>query len=62
MALKLDMEKVFDSMEWNFLLKFFSLLGFHPKWINWINQCLTTSSFSILLDGAPFVIFCHPVD
>jgi hypothetical protein len=54
MALKLDMEKAFDSMQWNFLLIFFSLLGFHPIWINWISQCLTTASFSILLDGAPY--------
>ena len=53
-ALKLDMEKAFDSMEWNFLLKILELLGFQPTWINWINQCITTSSFSILLDGAPF--------
>ena len=54
MALKLDMEKAFDYMKWNFLLKIFYLLGFHPKWINWINQCLTTSTFSILLDGASY--------
>jgi hypothetical protein len=30
------------------------LLGFHPTWINWIGQCITTSSFSILLDGSPY--------
>jgi hypothetical protein len=54
MALKLDMEKAFDSMEWSFLLRILSLLGFHPKWINWIHQCISTSSFSIMLDGAPF--------
>jgi hypothetical protein len=34
-------------------LKILSLLGFHPTWIQWIGQCITTS-FSILLDGAPF--------
>jgi exonuclease III len=54
MALKLDMEKAFDSMEWDFLLKILSLLGFHPTWVHWISQCITTSSFSILLDGAPY--------
>jgi hypothetical protein len=54
MALKLDMEKAFDSMEWNFLLRILTLLGFHPVWVQWIRQCITTSSFSILLDGAPF--------
>jgi hypothetical protein len=54
LALKLDMEKAFDSMEWNFLLRILTLLGFHPVWVQWIRQCITTSSFSILLDGAPF--------
>jgi hypothetical protein len=52
MALKLDMEKAFDFMEWKFLLKILDLLGFHPTWVQWIRQCITTSSFSILLDGA----------
>jgi len=54
MALKLDMERAFDSLEWSFLLKILELLGFHPTWINWIGQCITTSSFSILLDGSPY--------
>jgi hypothetical protein len=54
MALKLDMEKAFDSMELEFLLKVLDLLGFHPTWVQWICQCITTSSFSILLDGAPY--------
>jgi hypothetical protein len=54
MALKLDMEKAFDSMEWGFLLKILELLGFNSTWIQWISQCITTSSFSILIDGAPF--------
>jgi hypothetical protein len=57
MALKLDMEKAFDSMECNFLFKILKLLGFHPIWITWVSQCLSTSSFSILLDGAPYVEF-----
>jgi hypothetical protein len=48
------MEKAFDSMEWNFLLKILELLGFQPTLINWINQCIATSSFFIFLDGAPF--------
>ncbi|GLT68114.1 hypothetical protein SLA2020_403730 [Shorea laevis] len=54
MALKLDMEKAFDSMEWDFILQILNRLGFHPTWVQWIRQCLTTTSFSILLDGAPY--------
>jgi len=31
--------------------------GFHPKWINWIRICITTSAFSILLNGSLFGLF-----
>jgi hypothetical protein len=54
MALKLDMGKAFDSIEWEFLLKVLSLLSFHPTWIHSIRQCIATTSFSVLLGGAPF--------
>jgi hypothetical protein len=57
MAVNIDMEKEFDKMEWDFLLIIMEKLGFHPKWINWIRICITTSSFSILLNGTPFGIF-----
>ena len=57
MAIKLDMEKAFDRMEWSFLLRIFSLLGFSPKWLQLVEQCISTASFSILLDGSPFGMF-----
>jgi hypothetical protein len=54
MAIKIDMEKAFDRMEWAFLLAILSKLGFHPTWINWIRLCITSPSFSILLNGSPY--------
>jgi hypothetical protein len=30
MAVKIDMEKAFDRMEWDFLLTIMFKLGFHP--------------------------------
>jgi hypothetical protein len=54
MAIKIDMEKAFDRMEWAFLLAILSKLGFHPTWINWVRLCISSSSFSILLNGSPF--------
>jgi hypothetical protein len=57
MAVNVAMEKAFDKMEWNFLLVILQKLGFHAKWINWIRLCISTSSFSVLLNGSPFGLF-----
>jgi len=54
MAVKIDMEKAFDRMEWDFLLTIMLKLGFHPTWVNWIKICVSTPSFSILINGSPF--------
>jgi hypothetical protein len=54
MAVNIDMEKAFDKMEWGFLVLIMEKLGFHPIWINWIRICISTSSFSILLNGSLF--------
>jgi hypothetical protein len=48
-------------MEWPFLLRILTLLDFYPKWIHWIQQCLSTATFSILLDRSPygkFFLYC----
>jgi hypothetical protein len=57
MAIKIDMEKAFDRMEWRFILAILSKLGFHRTWINWIKICITSHSFSILINDSPFGLF-----
>jgi hypothetical protein len=57
MAVKLDMEKAFDQMEWDFLLSILGKLGFHPTYISWIRICISTTSFSIMINGSPFGMF-----
>ena len=54
MALKIDTEKAFDTMEWSFLLNVLRLHGFSPTWINWVSQCISTPTFSFLINGSPF--------
>ena len=58
MAIKIDMEKAFDRKEWSFLVAILSKHGFHPTYINWIKICITSPSFSILINGSPFGLFC----
>ena len=49
-ALKLDMKKAYDRIEWSFLFKCLRKLGFHPNWIQWIQQCVTTVSYSVIVN------------
>ncbi|XP_031106177.1 uncharacterized protein LOC116010810 [Ipomoea triloba] len=52
-ALKLDMAKAYDRMEWPFLRGMLSALGFSDRWVNLIMLCVTTVSYSFLVNGVP---------
>ena len=59
MALKLDISKAYDWVEWPFLEKIMEKLGFPPRWIERVMSCVTTPSFSILVNGKPHGMI-HP--
>lgn len=50
-ALKLDTEKAYDRIEWDFLWKCLNSFGFPSQWIVWIRECVTNVSYSIKING-----------
>lgn len=58
-ALKLDMEKAYDRLEWDFILQTLRCFGFASVWVGWIEQCISTVSYSVMLNGSPYGLL-HP--
>lgn len=50
MTLKLDMSKVYDRVEWNFLRSVMERLRFDNMWISLVMKYITSISYSILLN------------
>ena len=52
-ALKLDMSKAYDRVEWIFLEKVIRHVGFADSLIKMIMSCISTVSYAVLLNGQP---------
>ena len=53
MALKLDKSKAYDLVEWSFLKKIVEKMGFGASWVKLVMECISTVSFSILVNREP---------
>ena len=54
---KLDMEKAYDHINWNFLLLVMQKVGFEEKWAGWISWCISTATYSILINDSSMGFF-----
>ena len=54
---KLDIEKAYDHLSWEFLFQVLDKMGFGKRWVSWVKWCVSTASFSILVNGSPAGFF-----
>ncbi|KAL0455709.1 UNVERIFIED_CONTAM: LINE-1 reverse transcriptase [Sesamum latifolium] len=54
---KVDLQKAYYSVERDFFLEVLKLFNFSPRFIHWVDQCVTTASFSISLNGSIYGFF-----
>ncbi|GKB91387.1 RNA-directed DNA polymerase, eukaryota, reverse transcriptase zinc-binding domain protein [Tanacetum coccineum] len=50
-ALKVDIQKAYDTVNWQFLEDILRGFSFHDKMVKWVMTCVTTTSFSICVNG-----------
>jgi hypothetical protein len=58
-ALKLDMSKAYDMIEWVILEAIMIRMGFDSKWVRMIVPCIKTVRYSILINGQAVGNICR---
>ncbi|GJR24572.1 hypothetical protein Tco_0973099 [Tanacetum coccineum] len=51
-AFKVDIQKAYDTVDWSFLRMILHGFGFPDKMIAWIMECVSTTSYSISINGS----------
>ncbi|PWA65154.1 hypothetical protein CTI12_AA306500 [Artemisia annua] len=51
MALKLDLNKAFDRVEWDFLIATLRKLGFGDAWCKWVLACISSYEMDLMING-----------
>nr|GEX17760.1 RNA-directed DNA polymerase, eukaryota [Tanacetum cinerariifolium] len=53
LIIKIDFEKAYDSVRWDFVDEVLRKFGFRDKWCKWIQGCFSSSRGSIIVNGSP---------
>jgi hypothetical protein len=50
LALKTDISKAYDKVDWGFMRGMLERLGFATKWIHWMMLCISSVNYSVLVN------------
>ncbi|XP_039120948.1 uncharacterized protein LOC120257557 [Dioscorea cayenensis subsp. rotundata] len=53
MLIKIDVEKAYYTLSWSAILATLTKMNFPSIWISWIKTCISSTSFSFLINGQP---------
>jgi hypothetical protein len=50
-ALKIDISKAYDRVNWEYVKSMMRKLGFHEKWANWMGLCMESVRYHVQVNG-----------
>ena len=53
LAIKTDMSKAYDRVEWPFIKRLLLKMGFSSDWVTLMMQCISSVNYQVLLNGQP---------
>ena len=56
-SFKIDLEKAYDHVDWDFIDYMLGKFGFGAAWKPWMRECISYTSFSVLVNGSPSRLF-----
>ena len=62
MAIKLDIRKVYDPIEWEFLIHIMLKLGIDAQWVQLAMETVTSTTSSVIVNGEPKGFVTHSRD
>lgn len=51
--LKIDLQKAYDTVDWDFLLHLLAAYNFPSQFVSWICECVCKVNYSLVINGEP---------